>query len=63
MMHIKVDLLQQFIKLFDKISSTPAANISGGVIKNKTTPDQQLGARLEDKLHKPIIRKFENDKV
>ena len=45
------------LNFFDKKSSS--ANTSGGGIKNENMPDQPLAEELQ----KPIIRKFEKQKV
>ena len=52
MMDINVDLLQWFIKFFEKTTS-------GSIIKNENMSDQQLA----EELCKPIIRNFRKRKV
>ena len=51
-MDINVDLLQWFIKFFEKTTS-------GSIIKNENMSDQQLA----EELCKPIIRNFRKRKV
>ena len=50
-------LLQWFAKMFDKTSA--GANTPGGAIKIEIMPNQQLAEWLS----KPIITKFEKQKV
>ena len=52
MMDINVDLLQWFIKFFEKTTSD-------SIIKNENMSDQQLA----EELCKPIIRNFRKRKV
>ena len=52
MMDINVNLLQWFIKFFEKTTS-------GSIIKNENMSDQQLA----EELCKPIIRNFRKRKV
>ena len=51
-MDIKVDLLQWLTNIFDK-------ETSDGVVRNEIMSNKEL----VEELHKPIIRKFENQKV
>ena len=52
MMDIKMDVLQWLTNFFDK-------ETSGGVVRNEILSNKEL----VEELHKPIIRKFENQKV
>ena len=53
-MGMNIDLLQQFIIVFNKKFAATHANPSGGTIKKEIMSNQQLA----EAIHKPIARKI-----
>ena len=53
-MGMNIDLLQQFMIVFNKKFAATHANPSGGTIKKEIMSNQQLA----EVIHKPIARKF-----